>query len=174
MLKTRNCGDLRAADAGSTVTLAGWVHRRRDHGGLTFIDLRDSTGIVQIVVNPAVAPEAHATSVGMRVEYVVRFTGEVVMRQPGTVNTRIPTGEIEVHAREAEVLNPARTPPFEINQETEVDEATRLRYRYLDLRRPQMSQNLRLRHRVVNYIRTFLNERGFVEVETPILLKSTP
>jgi aspartyl-tRNA synthetase len=174
VLKNRYAGELRASDAGTRVALAGWVHRRRDHGGLTFVDLRDSTGIVQLVFNPDRSRAAHETAQGLRNEFVVRVTGEVVMRQPGTVNARLPTGEIEVQVQEVEVLNPAKTPPFEINQETEVDEALRLRYRYLDLRRPQMAENLRLRHRVVNYIRTFLNERDFVEVETPILLKSTP
>jgi aspartyl-tRNA synthetase len=174
VLKTHYCGELRAEDAGTTVTLAGWVHRRRDHGGLTFLDLRDSTGIVQVVLNPADAPAAHQAAESMRAEFVVRITGEVVRRAPNAVNPRLPTGEIEVQAREAEVLNPAKTPPFPINEEEEPGELTRLRYRYLDLRRPDMAARLRLRHRAVNFIRRFLNERGFIEVETPILLKSTP
>jgi aspartyl-tRNA synthetase len=174
VLKTRYCGELRADDAGTTVTLAGWVHRRRDHGGLTFLDLRDSTGIVQVVLNPADAPAAHQAAEAMRAEFVVRITGAVVMRAANAVNPRLPTGEIEVQAREARVLNPARTPPFPINEEEEPGELTRLRYRYLDLRRPDMAARLRLRHRAVNFIRSFLNERGFIEVETPILLKSTP
>ncbi|MGD9893003.1 MAG: aspartate--tRNA ligase [Dehalococcoidia bacterium] len=174
MLKNRYCGQLRAADAGTTATLAGWVHRRRDHGGLTFLDLRDSTGIVQVVVNPTLAPAAHEAAQALRSEYVVRIVGEIVNRQPGAVNPRLPTGEIEVQALTVEVLNPSKTPPFPINDESEPAELTRLTYRYLDLRRPDMAERLRLRHQVVNYIRTFLNDRGFIEVETPILLKSTP
>jgi aspartyl-tRNA synthetase len=174
VLKTHYCGELRASDADTTVTVAGWVHRRRDHGGLTFIDLRDSTGIVQVVVNSADAPGAHETASALRSEYVARFTGVVARRAPNAVNPTLPTGEIEIRASEAEVLNAAKTPPFYIAEETPVDEALRLRYRYLDLRRVTMATNLRLRHRAVNYIRRFLNERGFIEVETPILLKSTP
>jgi aspartyl-tRNA synthetase len=174
VLKNRYCGELRAADAGTTATLAGWVHRRRDHGGLTFLDLRDSTGLVQVVVNPALAPAAHETAQSLRAEFVVRIMGEVVLRQAGAVNPRLPTGEVEVQALTVEVLNPAKTPPFPIGDESDPGELTRLRYRYLDLRRPDMAERLRLRHQAVNYIRGFLNDRGFIEVETPILLKSTP
>ena len=175
MLKTDYAGDLRAEDAGRRVTLAGWVHRRRDHGGLIFVDLRDSRGIVQVVFNPAEAPDAHATGDRMRNEYVVRVTGTVTRRAPQTVNPRLPTGEIEVRAEEAEILNPARTPPFYINEpQVEVDELLRLKYRYLDLRRPAMHQHLVMRHRAAKYIRDFLSERGFIEVETPLLTRSTP
>jgi aspartyl-tRNA synthetase len=174
MYKTDYCGRLRASDAGRAVKLAGWVHRRRDHGGLIFIDLRDSQGIVQVVINPAEAPDAHATASSARNEYVLQVSGEVRPRAPQTVNPKMATGEIEVAAGAVTVLNAAKTPPFYINEPAEVDELTRLKYRYLDLRREEMQANLRLRHRVVKYIRDFLSERDFVEIETPTLVKSTP
>ena len=174
MLKTHDCGALRAADAGTAVELAGWVHRRRDHGGLVFIDLRDTSGIVQVVFDPSDAPDAHAVASTARPEYVLRVWGTVAHRQQGTVNSRIPTGEIEVRATGAAVLNTAKTPPFYINEWTEVDELLRLRYRYLDLRREQMHNNLLLRAKLVLFIRNFLTSRGFTEIETPILIKSTP
>ena len=174
MLKSHGCGDLRAADAGSTVTLAGWVHRRRDHGGLVFIDLRDRSGIAQVVLNPETAPAAHKVAEDFRNEWVVRVTGKVSPRPRGTENPRLPTGAIEVIASEARVLNPSKTPPFYINEDAPVDEAVRLEYRYLDLRRERLQRNLMLRHRVVKYMRDFLDARGFVEIETPILMKSTP
>ena len=174
MLKTHFCGELRKEQVGQKVTLAGWVHRRRDHGGLVFIDLRDSQGLVQVVFHPDEASETHALAGGVRNEFVLLVRGEVVPRQPGTENSQLPTGEIEVRARELEILNPARTPPFPINEETEVEELLRLRYRYLDLRRERMQRNLWLRHRVIAFIRRFLAERGFIEIETPILTNSTP
>ena len=174
MLKSHRCGELRESDVGAAVTLAGWVHRRRDHGGLIFIDLRDSTGLVQVVVSPEGAPQALAAAGEVRAEYVLRVQGEVVARRPGTLNEQLPTGAIEVAAGELEVLNPAETPPFPINQDTPVDEETRLRYRYLDLRRERMAANLRLRHRVVQRIHGYLDARDFVEVETPVLGLSTP
>jgi aspartyl-tRNA synthetase len=173
-MKTHTCGELRAEHAGQTVTLAGWVHRRRDHGGLVFIDLRDRWGITQVVFNPDVSLAAHAVARDLRVEYVVRFTGEVHLRPPGLTNPDLPTGEIEVVAHQAEVLNAAKTPPFYVNEDAPVEEALRLRYRYLDLRRQRMQRNLVLRHQVVKFIRDFLSNQGFVEVETPILFKSTP
>jgi aspartyl-tRNA synthetase len=173
-MKTHTCGELRAEHAGQTVTLAGWVHRRRDHGGLIFIDLRDRWGITQVVFNPDVSLAAHAVARDLRVEYVVRFTGEVHLRPPGLTNPDLPTGEIEVVAHQAEVLNAAKTPPFYVNEDAPVEEALRLRYRYLDLRRQRMQRNLVLRHQVVKFIRDFLSNQGFVEVETPILFKSTP
>ncbi len=174
MLKTHDCGTLRKDHAGQTVTLAGWVHRRRDHGGLIFVDLRDTTGLVQVVFNPAEAPDAHAVAQDFRVEYVVQIEGEVAPRRPGTENRALPTGEIEVRARTATLLNTSQTPPFYINEETEVEDLLRLRYRYLDLRREGMHQRILLRHRVTKYIRDFLTERGFVEIETPILANPTP
>jgi aspartyl-tRNA synthetase len=174
LLRTHTCGSLRKEHIGATVSLAGWVNRRRDHGGLIFIDLRDREGIVQTVFNPEISPSALKTAEEMRSEYVVRLTGEVARRPPGTENSRIPTGDIEVIVKKAEILNASNTPPFYINEEVEVDENVRLKYRYLDLRRPRMRENLMLRHHVVRFIRDFLDARGFIEVETPILIKSTP
>ena len=174
MLKSHRCGELRVLHAGEEVTLAGWVHRRRDHGGLVFLDLRDSTGLVQVVVSPERAPEAFAAAGEVRAEYVLRVRGTVVARRPGTVNEELPTGAVEVAAAELEVLNPSETPPFPINRETQVDEETRLRYRYLDLRRERMAANLRLRHRVTKFMRDYLAAREFIEVETPVLGLSTP
>ncbi len=174
MLKTHNCGELRKEHIGRRVTLAGWVDRRRDHGGLIFIDLRDREGIVQVAFNPETSPGGHDVASRLRAEYVVKVTGEVVGRPPGTENPRLPTGEVEVQAETAGILNYSRTPPFYINEEAEVDENLRLRYRYLDLRRPVMQRAVRLRHHVVRFIRDFLDASGFIEIETPILIKSTP
>ena len=169
-----NCGELRLGSVGREVTLSGWVHRRRDHGGLIFIDLRDRSGIAQVVVNPATAPEAHTVAEQVRSEWVVSITGTVEKRPEGTENPQLATGDVEVYASGTQVLNPSKTPPFYINEEEEVDEALRLSHRYLDLRREGMHGNLVLRHRVVKFIRDFLDERGFLEIETPILIKSTP
>ena len=174
MLKSHSCGELNKKHVGAEVTLAGWVDRRRDHGGLIFIDLRDRDGIVQVVINPETSPQCHQVASEMRSEYVVRVSGEVASRPAGTENPKLATGEIEVIARKAEILNPSKTPPFYINKDNEVDESLRLRYRYLDLRRPRMRENLLLRHQTVKYIRNFLDAKGFMEVETPILIKSTP
>ena len=174
MLKTHNCGELRATHIGQEVTLAGWVNRWRDHGGLVFLDLRDRSGIVQITANPDGAPEAHATMQHARSEYVLQVRGTVQARPEGLTNSDMPTGEVEVVAREVKVLNPAKTPPFYIYDDSPVDESLRLKYRYLDLRRPRMQRNLILRHRVVKHIRDFLSDRGFIEIETPILFKTTP
>ena len=174
MLKTHSCGELKKEHIGSRVTLAGWVDRRRDHGGLVFIDLRDREGIVQVVFNPELEKQSYRIAEKMRSEYVVKVSGEVSLRPKGTENTKLPTGGVEVIAQSAEILNPSKTPPFYINKEVEVEEGLRLRYRYLDLRRPKMKENLLLRHRVIKFIRDFLDERGFIEIETPILIKSTP
>ena len=168
------CSELDLGRVGSKVTLAGWVNRRRDHGGLIFVDLRDRSGIVQVVFNPDTAPEAHEVGEQARAEWVLRVVGQVEKRPDGTENPRLPTGAVEVHAVEAEVLNPSKTPPFYISEEQAVDEALRLNYRYLDLRREGMQQNLILRHKTIKFIRDFLDNRGFVEIETPILIKSTP
>jgi aspartyl-tRNA synthetase len=172
--RTIGCGELRMGHVGEHVILSGWVHRRRDHGGVTFLDLRDRSGIVQAVANPENSPQAHSAAADMRVEWVIRIEGEVRARPAGAENPALPTGEVEVMISSLSVLNPARTPPFAINEETEVDETLRLQYRYLDLRRERMRHNLALRHRVVKYIRDFLDARGFLEVETPILFKTTP
>ena len=174
MLKSVGCGELRAADTGKDVTLAGWVHRRRDHGGLIFIDLRDRSGIVQVVLNPRESPEAHETGTQFRNEWVVQVKGHVGTRPAGTENPDLPTGEIEVNARAVQVLNPSLTPPFYVNEDTEVEESLRLKHRYLDLRRQRLQRNIALRHRVVKYIRDYLDEEGFLEIETPVLIKSTP
>ena len=173
MLKDAYAGDLTTADEGRTVRLAGWVHRRRDHGGLIFIDLRDSHGIVQVVVDPENA-EAHEASHRARSEWVLAVEGTVRRRSPETVNRDMPTGEIEVVPTHVEVLNEALTPPFAVNDESEVDELVRLRYRYVDLRRPAVADVIRLRHEVVLFMREFLSARGFAEIETPTLIKSTP
>ena len=174
MLKTHSCGGLSKKDVGSEVTLAGWVDRRRDHGGLIFIDLRDSGGIVQVVFNPEVSDFCHKIASELRSEYVVRVRGKVALRPKGTENPKLPTGEIEVIASTTTILNPSKPPPFYINEEVEVEENLRLKYRYLDLRRARMKENLLLRHRVVKFMRDFLCGRGFIEIETPILIKSTP
>jgi aspartyl-tRNA synthetase len=174
LLKTVNCGELRSGDAGRTVVLAGWVNRRRDHGNLIFIDLRGRDGLVQVVVNPELAPDSHAVAERVRNEWVIQITGTVSARPEGTKNLDLPTGDVEVFATSLRVLAESKTPPFYVNEDVEVDELLRLKYRYIDLRRPQMADVLRLRHKTVKFIRDFLDERDFLEVETPILIKSTP
>jgi len=174
LLKSHSCGELNKDDVGAEVTLAGWVDRRRDHGGLIFIDLRDSCGITQVVFNPETSPKPHEVASGMRSEYVIQTKGKVALRPKGTENPKLATGDIEVVAEEAKILNPAKTPPFYINEDSDVDESLRLKYRYLDLRRAGMKENIILRHRAVKFIRDFLDGRGFIDVETPILIKSTP
>jgi aspartyl-tRNA synthetase len=175
--RTHSCGALRPEDVGKTVTLMGWVARRRDFGPLTFVDLRDRDGITQVVFNEETAREAHAKAKEVRGEYVVSVTGEVVLRAENQRNPKIPTGDVEVGAREILILNDARTTPFQI-EPTAADqlasEDLRLKYRYLDLRRPQLQANLRLRHKVVAEIRRYMDAQGFTEIETPILIKSTP
>ena len=174
MLKSHACGELRAEHEGQTVTLAGWVNRRRDHGGVTFLDLRDRSGLVQVVANPEISESAHLAATDVRNEWVVRVQGKVQVRPEGMQNPDLPTGQVEVMVDNFWVLNAANTPPFPINEQTEVDENVRLRYRYLDLRREGMQSNLKLRHQVVKYIRDYLDERDFWEIETPILFKTTP
>ncbi len=172
--RTHTCGLLSEAQTGEKVVLKGWVQRRRDLGGLIFIDLRDREGIVQIVVNPETAPEALAIAETVRSEYVVEVTGEVVLRDPSQVNPNVATGKIEVIASELVIINTAKTPPFAIEDRTDVSEELRLKYRYLDLRRPAMYETLKMRSDVTRTIRNFLQTEGFLEVETPILTKSTP
>jgi aspartyl-tRNA synthetase len=174
LLKSHNCGQLRKNYAGQKVTLAGWVHRRRDHGGKVFIDLRDREGIVQVVFNPQVSQDAYEVAGSLRSEYVIQVTGEVVSRPKGTENRKLSTGDIEVIAKEAVILNPSKTPPFYISEDEDVEESLCLKNRYLYLRRPRMKDNLLLRHKMVKFIRDFLDGKGFVEIETPILIKSTP
>jgi aspartyl-tRNA synthetase len=171
-MRTNYCGLIDSSYLGQTVTVFGWAHRRRDHGGVIFIDLRDREGLLQVVIDPD-TPEAFATADQSRNEYVMRISGVVRNRPAGTINTNLKSGEIEVLAKEIEVLNASLTPPFMIDDDT-INEETRLKYRYLDLRRPQMQNNLRLRHRVASSARRYLDDMGFVDVETPFLYKSTP
>ncbi len=172
MLKTHTCGELRIEHAGQTVGLAGWVNRRRDQGGLIFIDLRDRWGLVQVVADQK--SPAHQVMEQLRNEFVVQVKGRVRPRPAGSENPRLATGAVEVEALEVNILNPAKPSPFTINEESPVDELVRLKYRYLDLRRERMRNNLALRHRVTQFIRNYLSDRGFIEVETPILFKTTP
>jgi aspartyl-tRNA synthetase len=172
--RTHLCGDLRKEHAAQQSILYGWVHRRRDHGGVIFVDLRDYTGVVQVVFSPEDTPEAHQTAQQLRSEFVIGVEGQVRLRTPDTVNPDLPTGEIEVVGRTLSVLNKARTAPFRVEDDTDAGEDLRLRYRYLDLRRPTMQRNLRLRHRVCLATREYFDRAGFIEVETPVLIKSTP
>jgi aspartyl-tRNA synthetase len=167
-------GTLRAADAGRTATVMGWVHGRRDHGGVIFLDLRDRAGLVQIVLDPERSAEAHAAASGVRLEFVIAVQGTIVPRSAETVNPDLPTGAIEIVGSELRVLNAARPSPFPVDDAIDTAEAVRLRYRYLDLRRPRMFRNLWLRHRLATRTRAYLNTNGFVEVETPMLTRSTP
>jgi aspartyl-tRNA synthetase len=171
--RTHNAGELRAENAGERVRLAGWVHRRRDHGGLIFIDLRDRWGLTQVTFDPD-RSEIFADAERLRPEWSISVEGEVVRRTEGNENPDLPSGEIEVEATSLAVLNESETPPFEIDRDRPVDELLRLRYRYLDLRRPRMRDNIVFRHRVVKHMRDYLGERGFVEIETPLLTRSTP
>ena len=175
--KTHTCGELRLEHVGQHITLAGWVHRRRDHGGVIFIDLRDRFGVTQVVINPAhvLSPGVFAQAEALRSEYVVQVEGVVAQRPAGMANPKLATGEVELIAHTLAVLNPAKTPPFAIDDDgRNVDEHLRLKYRYLDLRRERMARNLIIRHTFVKFIRDYLDARGFIEVETPILFKTTP
>ncbi|MFP3896833.1 MAG: aspartate--tRNA ligase [Anaerolineales bacterium] len=174
MLKTHTCGELRREDVGKKVVLAGWVDRRRDHGGLIFVDLRDRWGMSQVVFNPEVSSNAYEIAADLRNEYVIQVQGEVALRPEGMANPDMDTGDIEMYAEDVTILNESKTPVFYINKEEDVDETLRLRYRYLDLRRKRIQRNIILRHRVVRFIRDYLSERDFLEIETPILIKSTP
>ncbi len=174
MFRTHTCGQLRAEHEEHHVTLAGWVHRRRDHGGLIFIDLRDRWGLTQIVFDPTINQKMHESAQTLRNEFVIQVTGRVRRRPEGQQNNNLDTGDIELEGHSLDILNAAKTPPFDINKESPVDESIRLRYRYLDLRRERMQRNLVLRHNVVRHIRNFLGDEGFVEIETPILFKTTP
>jgi aspartyl-tRNA synthetase len=175
MMKSHTCGELRDSHAGQRVTLAGWVNNYRDQGGVIFLDLRDRWGITQIVVNRETHPAAHAVADKARSEYVVQVEGVVRQRPQGSENPNLATGSVEVVAEEVKILTVAKTPPFYINRDDEkIDETLRMKHRYLDLRRPKMQRNLVLRHRAIKFIRDYLDARGFIEVETPILFKTTP
>jgi aspartyl-tRNA synthetase len=174
MLRTKTLGELRAADAGSTVTLAGWVHTRREHGNVTFIDLRDRYGITQIVAHATEQAAAYAALKDVRNEWVIQVTGDVRARKKGAENPKLTTGDVEVAATEVKILNEAKTPPFYVNEETPVDETLRWKYRYVDLRRERSKDLMRLRHEVTNFIRSFFVERGFWEIETTMLIRSDP
>ena len=172
--RTHTCGELRADQTGQSVTVMGWAHRRRDHGGLIFVDLRDRTGLTQCVFNPATDRHAHGRAESVRSEFVLAVRGVVGRRPAGTENAKLPTGEIEIQATELKILNESRPLPFAIDDEVEIDELTRLTYRYLDLRRPSLYRNFAIRDAVARIVRDHLHEHGFLEVETPFLTRSTP
>ncbi len=174
MKRTHTCGELTQAHIGQTATLLGWVHRRRDHGQLVFFDLRDRAGLTQVVIAGKKQPELFERAKEIRSEFVVAVTGEVRPRPAGTENPKLPTGLVEVGARELVVLNVSKTPPFEIEDDTTLSDEVRLKYRYIDLRRPSLARNLVLRHRIIKAFRDAFDAEGFLEVETPILTKSTP
>jgi aspartyl-tRNA synthetase len=175
MYRTHTCGELRASHAGQTITLSGWVHRRRDHGGVAFFDLRDRSGLVQITINPDLSKESLDLVANVRMEWVLQIEGIVQLRPDGMKNPKMETGEIEIIAREVKILNPAKTLPFMVSGDNDLaDENTRLKYRYLDLRRERMTRNMVLRHKVIKFMRDYLDEQGFIEVETPIMFKATP
>ncbi|MEA2353150.1 MAG: aspartyl-tRNA synthetase, partial [Thermoleophilaceae bacterium] len=172
--RTAWAGELRAGDVDTEVRVAGWVHRRRDHGGLIFIDVRDRSGLLQLVFHPEDAAEAHAAAGALRSEDVISATGRLVRREEANVNPKMPTGEVELSVTALDKLADAETPPFQIEEEGQIDEATRLRYRYVDLRREPMQRNIELRHEVARAIREYLNGVGFLDIETPMLTRSTP
>jgi len=174
MLRTHTCNDLTSKNIGEEVSLCGWVHRRRDHGGLIFIDLRDRYGLTQIVSDPAVSPEMHVLADKVRSEYVIQIKGKVRARPEGMKNEKLATGEIEVLIGGFTILNSAKTPPFEIDQDKDISEDLRLKYRYLDLRRERMKKNIIMRHKVIKMMRDFMDNKGFIEIETPMLIKGTP
>ena len=174
MYKTHTCGELRANHAGTDVTLAGWVNKRRVFGGINFIDLRDRFGLVQVVTDPVEYPEAHLALEKVRPEWVIQVEGQVRLRPEGLANSSMPTGEVEVLAYKVNILNQAKTTPITISKEEDENEEIRLRYRYLDLRRERLRKNIIRRHKVVKFIRDYLDKRGFLEIETPILFKTTP
>ncbi len=172
-MRTHKCGELNTQQLGETVSICGWVHRRRDHGGVIFIDLRDRAGLVQVVVDPDVE-DTFATAEHVRSEYVLRITGIVRDRPEGTVNKNMVSGAIEILAKEIEVLNESETPPFPIESEIEVNEELRLRYRYVDLRRVAMQEKMKVRRDVTRILRNYLDDHEFFEIETPYLTKATP
>ena len=174
MIRDKGCGELRESDIGSNLSLAGWVFRRRDHGGLIFIDLRDRSGLCQIVFSPDIAGDSHTNAHDLRAEYVIAVSGEIRKRPEGTENPTLPTGIVEMYVNKLEVLNEAAPLPYNMEAAADAGEALRLKHRYLDLRRPEMQQNLTMRHKITKATRDYLDERGFLEIETPMLTKSTP
>ncbi len=172
--RTHTCGQLRALDIGNTVILTGWVHKRRDHGGLVFVDLRDRSGVTQVALNPQIDEAAHNLAHSVRTEYVLKIEGKVTARPEGTVNSKLATGEVEVYVDKAEILNPSKTPPFMIDENEPPGEAMKLQYRYLEIRRGPLMQNLMMRSKVSGVVRRYLESCGFIEVETPMLTRSTP
>lgn len=174
VIRSKGCGEIRETDIDSVMTISGWVFRRRDHGGLIFIDLRDRSGICQVVFSPDVAAEAHERAHDLRSEYVITVSGEIRRRPEGTENTNMPTGMVELYVQTLEVLNESAPLPYSMEEAAEAGEALRLKHRYLDLRRPEMQRNLLVRHRAAKAMRDFLDEKGFLEIETPMLTKSTP
>ncbi|HAV78888.1 MAG TPA: aspartate--tRNA ligase, partial [Anaerolineae bacterium] len=175
MYRTHTCGGLNASHTGQTVTLSGWVNRRRDHGGLVFFDLRDRAGVVQVAINPDLPKETLNLIANVRMEWVLQIEGVVQKRPDGMTNPKMKTGEIEVVASKVIILNPSKTPPFMISGDNDLpDENTRLKYRYIDLRRERMTRNMVLRHKVIKFMRDYLDEQGFIEIETPIMFKATP
>ncbi len=174
MYRTNTCNELSQKNVGETVTLCGWVHRRRDHGGLIFIDLRDRYGLTQIVSDPAFSKETHESANRVRPEYVIKVIGTVRLRPDGMINPKMPTGEIEILISDFSILNQAKTPPFEIDMDKDINEELRLKYRFLDLRRERMKNNIIARHKTIKLMRDFMDSKGFLEIETPILIKGTP
>jgi aspartyl-tRNA synthetase len=175
MYRTHTCGELRSSHAGQKVTLTGWVHRRRDHGGVAFFDLRDRLGIVQVTINPDLSKEALDLVANIRMEWVLQIEGTVQKRPDGNTNPKMETGDVEIIATDVKVLNPAKPLPFMVSSDTDLaDENTRLKYRYLDLRRERMTYNMVLRHKVIKFMRDYLDREGFIEIETPIMFKATP
>ena len=175
MYRTHTCGELRASHAGQNITLSGWVHRRRDHGGVAFFDLRDRSGLVQVTINPDLPKESLDLVTNVRMEWVLQIEGVVQLRPDGMKNPKMETGEIEVIAKNVTVLNASKTPPFMVNTDADLpDENMRLKYRYIDLRRERLTRNMVLRHKVIKVMRDYLDEQGFIEIETPIMFKATP
>ncbi len=171
--RTVTCGELNKSNIGSTVTLTGWIDTRRDHGGVIFVDLRDRYGKTQVVFSPQHNPEAYEQAKDLRSEFVISVTGQVIIRPEGMLNPNISTGEVEVEATELTIINKSEAPPFVIDDAVDVSEDIRLKYRYLDLRRPVMQKNLLLRHRAYQATRSFFDKNNFIEIETPVLMKST-
>jgi aspartyl-tRNA synthetase len=174
MIRDKGCGEIRESDIVSNLTLCGWVFRRRDHGGLIFIDLRDRSGVLQVVFSPDVSGDVHERAHDLRSEYVIAVSGEIRKRPEGTENPNMQTGTVEMYVNKLDVLNESTPLPFSIEDASDASEAIRLKHRYLDLRRPEMQQNLIIRHKVAKFIRDYLDEKGFIEIETPMLTKSTP